>query len=89
MKNWNLKRVITNVNTKFGAPMGRTNKGTHPPAITSGRNGRMCKKHQPKVYTKHVPLDQGYDAGGAYWGMGSPLYVSFTPDLSYIEFNRA
>jgi len=89
MKNWNLKRVITDVNCKYGAPMGRSNVGSHPVTITRGNAGRICKCDQTKVYTKHVPLDQGYDAGGAYWGIGAPLYVSFTADLSYIEFNRA
>lgn len=88
MRNDNLSRVITQVNTKFGAPMGRNNVGTYPPGVTSGRNGRMFKKDQPKVYDKHVALDQGYDKGGAYWGCGSELRVEFTPDLSFIRFYR-
>ena len=29
-----------------------------------------------------------YDAGGAYWGAGSRLRVSYTKDLSYIHFYR-
>ncbi len=89
MKPWNIKNVITEVNTKFGAPMGRYNKGERPNTITSGNNGRICKKHQIKVYTKRVNLvNGGYDEGGAYWGYGKPLYVSFTKDLNYIEFFR-
>jgi len=88
MKNWNLKRVITQVNTQYGAPMGRFNKGERPPAITKGRSCIMFKKHQPVIYTKHVPLIEGYDNGGVYWGIGAPLYVEFTPDLTYISFYR-
>lgn len=74
MKPWNIRNVITEVSTKFGAPMGRYNKGSRP------ENG--------KVYCKWVRLIDGYDIGGAYWGIGAPLYVEFTPDLSYINFER-
>ena len=88
MKPWNLARVITPANTKYGAPMGRNNVGLHPATVTRGNNGRICKLDQTKVYTKRVPIYGGYDKGGAYWGSGAPLYVSFTADLSYIEFNR-
>jgi hypothetical protein len=48
---------LSNVNCKYGAPMGRSDKwpeGT--PADV-------------KLYLRHMPLDSGgYDAGGAYWG---------------------
>lgn len=86
-----LSQIITPVNSKFGAPMGRPNVGSQPVTVTRGRNGRICKCDQVKVYQKRVPLvyDGAYDAGGAYWGIGSPLYVRFTKDLSYIEFFRA
>ncbi len=75
LKPWNLNRVITKVNTKYGAPMGRADIGTKPTDKT-------------KVYNKRVQLIEGYDNGGAYWGIGSELRVSFTADLSYIEFYR-
>lgn len=74
MKPWNIKNVITECDTKYGAPMGRSNIGQRP------KNKR--------IYTKQVKLTDGYDQGGAYWGIGRPLYVDFTPDLSYIEFYR-
>lgn len=83
-----LSAIITPVNTKFGAPMGRPNVGAEPLTVCSGRNNRICKKHQTKIYQKHVPLTDGYDAGGAYWGIGKPLMVRFTKDLSFIEFFR-
>jgi hypothetical protein len=40
------------------------------------------------VYEKRVPLIEGYDMGGAYWGIGPELRVRFTKDLSYVEFFR-
>jgi len=81
--------IITQVSCKYGAPMGRDNIGTQPVTITSGNNCRIVKKNQTKVYEKKVHLDSGgYDAGGAYWGIGKPLMVRFTKDLSYIEFYR-
>jgi len=81
--------IITKVNTKYGAPLGRPNVGVHPPLIVRGRNGRICKCDQTKVYDKRVPMsDAAYDRGGAYWGIDKPLRVRYTKDLSYIEFYR-
>lgn len=88
MKPWNIKNVITPVNLKWGAPMGRPNVGNLPHTITSGRRCIVFKKNQTKVYDKHVQLYEGYDKEGAYWGIGKPLRVRFTADLSYIEFYR-
>ena len=89
MKNWNIKRVVTQLSCKYGAPMGRPNVGKQPATITSGRNGRIYKSHQTKVYDKRVPMvDGAYDIGGAYWGIGAELRVRFTADLSYVEFYR-
>lgn len=69
--------------------MGRADVGREPETIIRGNNGRICKRDQVKVYQKRVPLNQGYDNGGAYWGIGSPLYVRFTKDLTFIQFFRA
>jgi hypothetical protein len=80
--------IITPVSTKYGAPMGRPNIGKEPITITSGRNNRIVKKNQTKVYQKHVRLNEGYDIGGAYWGIGAPLYVRFTKDLTFVQFFR-
>ncbi len=91
MRNDNVYKVIPNVDTSRGAPMGRTNKGEHPPIITSGPNGRIFKKNQTIIYDKHVPMCSccgAYDQGGAYWGIDKQLRVRFTADLSYIEFYR-
>jgi len=83
-----ISEIITNVNCQYGAPMGRANIGKQPITITSGNNCRIVKKNQVKVYEKKVHLIDGYDIGGAYWGIGKPLIVRFTKDLSYIEYYR-
>ena len=43
-----------------------------------------------RIYCRRVPLtyDGAYDKGGAYWGCGSPLYVEYTLDKSYVRFFR-
>jgi hypothetical protein len=78
-----IDKIITTVDCKFGAPMGRNNVGLRPA--------------DKKVYDCLVPMDNQccYDKGGAYWGcperqvkgMGH-LRVAYTKDLSYIEFYR-
>jgi len=56
--------------------MGRSNVGDKP---TDGA----------RIYDCFVPTYDGvYDKGGAYWGHGAPLRVSYTKDLSYINFYR-
>jgi len=85
-----INKIITPVNCKYGAPMGRENVGSQPVTITSGPNCRIFKKNQIKVYDCAVPMssDGAYDKGGAYWGIGSQLRVRYTKDLSFIEFYR-
>ena len=69
-----IDKIITNVNTKHGTPMGRRNVGIRP--------------NNKRIYDCYVPMNGAYDKGGAYWGLGKPLRVSYTKDLSYIEFYR-
>ena len=84
-----IDKIITKLDCKFGAPMGRQNVGTHPVTITSGRHCRIVKKNQTTIFDCAVPIDgSGYDKGGAYWGYGNELRVSYTKDLSYIQFYR-
>lgn len=66
-----------NVSCKYGAPMGRASSPLREdPAPRSIRLFR-------------VNLDSGgYDDGGAYWGIGAPLYCA-TDDADYLEFTRA
>ena len=84
-----IDKIITKVNTQYGAPMGRANVGIRPTTITSGRNNRICKRNQVAVFDCRVPVSGAYDKGGVYWGIGSELRVSYTKDLSYINFYRA
>ena len=74
-----INKIITKVDGKFGAPMGRASVGERP--------------KDKKVFDCAVPLssDSAYDKGGAYWGIcmnGEQLRVSYTKDLTYIEFYR-
>ncbi|MDR1716455.1 MAG: hypothetical protein LBS20_11490 [Prevotella sp.] len=72
------KKIINKVDSSNGAAMGRPNIGT-----TEDAKGK-------KIYSRLIPLpiDSAYDAGGAYWGVGDPLYVDFTLDMKYIYFHR-
>lgn len=46
----------------YGAPMGRY---TGPDYL------------EGKVYLRRIQIDSGgYDSGGAYWGIGAPLYYA-------------
>lgn len=51
------------VSSPYGAPMGRH---TGPLYLEASAG---------PLYLRRVPLDRGgYDSGGAYWGVGAPLY---------------
>jgi hypothetical protein len=84
-----IDKIITNVSTKYGAPMGRNNIGTKPTVTTSGKNCKIVKRNQITVFDCRVPMcDNAYDKGGVYWGISNELRVSYTKDLSYVEFYR-
>lgn len=52
------------VSCKYGAPMGR---GGDAPLNAAQR-----------IHLQRVKLDSGgYDRGGAYWGVGEPLFVAW------------
>ena len=70
-----INKIITKVDCKYGAPMGRNNIGIRP--------------SDKKIYDCKVRfVDYAYDFGGAYWGSPDNLRVSYTKDLTYIEFYR-
>lgn len=53
------------VKSTHGAPMGRVARG----------EGYTITENSRPVYLVRCPLDRGgYDRGGAYWGLGEPLY---------------
>lgn len=64
----NYRQILTPpVNTRHGAPMGR-----HPTHRAEHGERLCCRK---------IPLTQGYDCGGAYWGnrpSGFSLYGVYT-----------
>ena len=62
------------VSCKYGAPMGRMDG--HPAAF-----------QDEKCYLQRIPINSGgYDRGGAYWGLGAPLYALGTPDGEWTYF---
>lgn len=64
------------VNSQYGAPMGRP--GTFHPA------------NEEKVRVSEVRINRGgYDSGGAYWGLGAPLYWVRSDNGDVNEFFRA
>lgn len=87
MRSDNIKRVITEVNCKYGAPMGRRNIDTRPKLGVLSDGTKLVDASQP-MYDKRVILIDGYDKGGAYWGIGKELRVEFNKDLTYINYYR-
>jgi len=58
-----------NVNCRYGAPMGR-HTGANYLATEAGR-----------LHLRRIPLNSGgYDSGGAYWGLGAPLWFAADQD---------
>jgi len=72
-----LSKILYPVNCRYGAPMGRSNKGDYPLPFENS-----------KVITSKVQIIDGYDKGGAYWGYPNNLYVDYTKDLQFIKFYR-
>ena len=68
-------RKLEEVSGKYGAPMGRQGYYGAP-------DGQL-------IHIQHVPLDEGYDDGGAYWGCGQPLWWAYDDDGEYEAFFRA
>lgn len=55
----------------------------------TGRQNKGIKPTDKKIYNCKVSLNkEGYDRGGAYWGVGKGLKVAYTKDLNYIYFYR-
>lgn len=62
------------VSCKYGAPMGRSSHRTF--TDKSGQTFLLDVNENAKPFRlMRCPLDNGgYDQGGAYWGLGEPLY---------------
>ncbi len=61
--------LLSDVSSKFGAPMGRITVEENPRATVTLFRVRM--------------VDGDYDAGGAYWGGGTPLYAAIGDGFQY------
>lgn len=89
-----IDKIIYKVNSKYGAPMGRSNVSPQSYSIVDiGAAHKFIAdlhtKESKVIFDCAVPMiDGAYDKGGAYWGMGQQLRVSYTKDLSYINFYR-
>ena len=71
-------RKMSNVSSKYGAPMGRSHYGKAEECLPNS------------VYLYQVPLcSGGYDNGGAYWGIGGTLYCAEDVEGEYRGFTRA
>jgi hypothetical protein len=67
---------LKEVSSRYGAPMGRINRGHNASA--------------ERWYLRRVPINNGgYDRGGAYWGIGAPLWNAYTEDGETDVFFRA
>lgn len=77
-----IDKILTKGYNQYGAFTGRSN--------VPATGGWMRKYPYQKIYDCAVPMDESgaYDKGGAYWGNGPQLRVSYTKDLSYVNFYR-
>lgn len=63
------------VSSKYGAPMGR---------------GHSAEPLTGKIRMRLVRLDSGgYDKGGAYWGIGAPLYYAEGDEAGFVYVRGA
>lgn len=68
------------VESKFGAPMGRV----------SGWRKTAKETTSPTLYIRRAKwVDEAYDQGGAYWGMGNPIFAAFTYTGTFVQYVRA
>jgi|SRR5690606_27260087 len=62
-------KQFQDVSCKYGAPIGRQECKGDPDA-----------PYRFRVFRVHLDAD-GYDDGGAYWGIGRPLYCAVAVDI--------
>ncbi len=67
-------KILHKVDCKYGAPMGMDSWGKKPT--------------DKRVFCRSVPLIDGYDRMGAYFGFPSNVFVEYTKDMEYVRFFR-
>ena len=73
-----MTRQLPQVNCRYGAPLGRRTRRD------------VSTFESVKLAMQRVPLNSGgYDSGGAYWGIGAPLYWYASDDGKIDGFVRA
>lgn len=65
MSNSKIAALLPDVSSRYGAPMGRPNRG-----IAENCEPGSIHLFRVALYTG------GYDRGGAYWGHGAPIYCA-------------
>lgn len=70
------RNPVPTVNARYGAPMGRG------PNLIQGCTGKVTL-HRIRLNSR------GYDVGGAYWGLGSPLFWACDESGALDTFFRA
>jgi hypothetical protein len=82
-----IDKILTKLDCHTDAPMGRRGEAdgifSSFPFLSP-----LDAKKLPKIFDCKVELTDGYDKGGAYWGMPNNLRVQYTKDLKYINFYR-
>lgn len=62
------------VSCKYGAPMGRPTRDTYTDKSGTTHKITVTDDAKPFRLVRCRLNSGGYDAGGAYWGIGEPLY---------------
>ena len=66
-----VKNLCPPCHSRYGSPMGRGKTG----AEDLIEHLDACSPEEARIRYLRIPLNAGgYDPGGAYWGLGSPLY---------------
>lgn len=76
--------LVPAVSSKYGAPMGRFNRDWY-----ENRKGERVhvtvNEHAAPFNLVRIPIDsQGYDSGGAYWGLSRDYLYGFVAGMDDI-----
>jgi hypothetical protein len=86
-----IDKIITKVDCRYGAPMGRSNVFPQKYTIVeTDKKYLVVDDKSQRIFDCIVPLinNGDYDKENVYWGFGGQLRVEYTKDLSYIKFYR-